>query len=400
MAEEELTVQTSLFDLPDFDQGVYSIKSDNLAQAVLGRNIKTTLKRAFEGVLTKIKDVDIEAFIQEDKPLRIRLSQREYTRMFPYDPKVSDIFEEAALYYTKNTTLEVPQLDNPDKVEYVNVVDKAKVLDDGDLEILFTRSILPHLQDVKARILVLDIKDFSKLRSPYTQKLFEMYSSWKGTAVVTRVSVDALRKVLNTPPSYNTARLRKQIIDKGNDEINEETSLYVTYEVVKGETGKAIKYFDFTVIDKNNRQDDLIEGEWQVVEDTDDEIADVLVNNFSEQGVSDEIFEAIVELRRLKNKPVLQVSVDAFIRSAMKIARQEETKALDEILDIIVSQGYVSTLKAEWFLDEDKLAREQSKKEFEEQQRAAQKNKALPKADTQIAKAEIKNLRQVINGKG
>jgi hypothetical protein len=398
MAEKELTVQTSLFDLPDFDQGVYSIKSDNLAQAVLGRNIKTTLKRAFEGVLTKIKDVDIEAFIQEDKPLRIRLSQREYTRMFPYDPKVPDIFEEAALYYTKNTTLEVPQLDNPDKVEYVNVVDKAKVLDDGDLEILFTRSILPHLQDVKARILVLDIKDFSKLRSPYTQKLFEMYSSWKGTAVVTRVSVDALRKVLNTPPSYNTARLRKQIIDKGNDEINEETSLYVTYEMVKGETGKAIKYFDFTVIDKNSQQDDLIEGEYQVIEET-DEITDVLVNNFAEQGVSDEIFEAIVELRRQKNKPVLQVSVDAFIRSAMKIARQEETKSLDEILDIIVSQGYVSTLKAEWFLDEIKLAREQAKKELELQNQEAQKNKSIPKADTQTAKSEIKNLRQVVKGK-
>ncbi|MBD3843553.1 MAG: replication initiation protein, partial [Campylobacterales bacterium] len=314
--------QIQMFDLPDeVDNSNYSVKSDSLAQAILGKHIKIVYKRVFEGLLSQIKSVNIREFIEMDKPLLVNLSPAEYKAMFPRDSRIETIFKEAARYYSKNTTLEIPNDDDPDNPVFINVVDKAHILPSGEIEVLFTRSILPHLDEVKDRLLVLDIRDFAALSSKYSQKLFELFTSWKDT-INTQVSVEKLKQILSVPDSYSTSRFCSLALDVAINEINEETSLIVSYEKKKGNRGKAIKYLVFTIYEK---QDDNPSLSLEGLEENSKFPG--LINTFKTSGIKDEVFFTVAEIRRdqEKPKPTNQESMNAYFRKVIEIAKRSDT---------------------------------------------------------------------------
>lgn len=345
MAQENVIHQVEMFDDTGFNNEKYSVKSDILAVALLGDGIKPTYKRCFEGLLTKIKGIDVEAFILEDKPLRVRLSPQEYNLMFPLNAKgVADVFENSAIYYSKNTTLAVPQEDDPTKLEYINVVDSAKVVSSGELEVLFTRSILPHLSDVKRRLLIIDITQFGLLTSKYSQKLYETFSSWMSKADMHRASIDFLRKVLNVPDGYSDYKFRTQLLNGALSEINRKTKMQVSYESEKGSRGKAIKYLTFVlgVKDDVSSQVDLLFT---------DDAEDVLVNGFSADGILDPMFFNIVNRRKSLGKPVDQAAIDAYIGKLVGISKKPESLPLQEIVGMILAQGWKGWPQQSHFID-------------------------------------------------
>ncbi|GAB6071556.1 hypothetical protein JCM30760_26540 [Thiomicrorhabdus hydrogeniphila] len=340
------------FDLPEFDDSNYSVKSDALALAALGSKVKAVHKRTFEGLLSKIKSIDLDDFIKNDKPLWVTLSENEYRAMFPRDSKVPEIFKSAAQYYSKNTTVEVWESGNYDEEPtYVNVVDTARIRENGDLQILFTRGVMPHLSEVKERALIMDIRQFSKLSSKYAQKLFEIFSDLIAKDIVsTRIEIVGLRKILSVPVSYNNNRFMKLLLDVAIEEILEKTKLVIEYTPAKGRVGKAFQYIDFIVtVNDSDNSNDIDE----ISLDLDLEIRPQ--NLYGELGITDKQFNTIVKMREDKKKPIYQESLNEYFKILKTISEDPKTKSFDEILGIIIMQGYVTRLEKSWFIDESKV---------------------------------------------
>ena len=346
-------VQTS-FDLPELLDANFSVKSDAFAQAVLGEKVKPTYKRAFEGLMSKLTPVDIDELIKNDRPLVARLTPNEYKSMFPRDYRIPDIFEGAAEYYTEFSHIKVYEDgDTSKKPKLINVVDTAEILEDGSLQFLFTRGIMPHLNDMKSHWLVMSIQDFSRLSAKYSQHLFNMFSNWLCKDVVsTRVEIADLRVLLSVPNSYNNSRLMTKIIDVSIKEINDKTSMHVVYEPAKGRTGNAYQYLDFIVMKKES-----VEAE---IENPDqlELVAELAVNQFTEQGVTDSQFNTIMRLRQDKSKPIYQEAMNAYFNMMIKIAGLDNTVAFDEILAKSISSGWVTNLEKEWFIDKTRSVKD------------------------------------------
>lgn len=339
-------VQTS-FDLPELRDASFSVKSDAFAQAVLGEKVKPTYKRAFEGLMSKLTPVDIDELIKNDRPLLVQLSEKEYKSMFPRDDKVSEIFEGAAEYYTEFSHIKIySDGDTSNRPKLINVVDTAEILEDGSIQFLFTRGIMPHLNDMKSHLLVMSITDFAQLSAKYSQHLFNIFSNWLGKNIVsTRVGVVDLRILLSVPDSYNTSRFMKNILDVSIKEIIDKTSLYAEYEPVKGKVGKAYQWLDFTVYKKTAMDSEADNTDQMEL------IEELAVNQFQSYGVTDEQFYDILQARKKEKKPVSQQGMNAFFQIMIKIAEKPDTLNFDEILLKVISAGWVKNLEKEWFID-------------------------------------------------
>ena len=332
----------------------FSVKSDALANAALGAKISPNIKRCFEGLLSKISCIDLDEFIEKDKPLRVRLTQSEYRKTFPKAKNVSDVFKKAKNYYGKNCQVEIWK-DGENEPELINVVDTAKILNNGTLEMLFTRGIMPHLKEVQGRFLILNISEFSNLSSKYSQKLYELSSAWAGNdCLYTRVEIDTLKKILSVPDSYNTFRFNKQILTPSTKEVSEKTTHKISFTLEKGDTGKSYKYIDFRVEVEQKDSDEAsgIEGESKQEA--------VAVNKWKDKGVTDLQYQTIIELRVQKKKPVFQGSMDEFFKVLEGISEEETTLDFKECVSYVVNHGYVGKLNKTWFLCEKKVAKSKS----------------------------------------
>jgi len=334
--------QQMTFNLPEFDDRSYSVKSDILANAVLGSQIKTTYKRAFEGLLSKMTTLDINAYIKEDKPLRVSLSPKEYQQRFPRERNIKETFRETARYYQKNSSLEIiypNDAGNDGKEEYINVVDTATIRPSGEIEILFTRGILPHLNDVRGRLLIMNIDEFGKLTGKYSQKIFEIFSAWLSKDIVSnRVEIEWLRTILKVPQSYNFSRFKKQILDISIKDIHEHTQLQITILNIEKQ-GRSFKYIHFSL--SNNEQEiDLINKN-----------LDLVTNQFRNQGITDEMFNDLKSRRESLGLTFDQPGMNASCKILIKISEMEHTHDLETIFDITISSKWKS-YKAEYYRTE------------------------------------------------
>jgi hypothetical protein len=371
--------QLDMFNIPELDDENYSIKGNSLAESVMGAKIKPVYKRCFEGILTKLKFVNIQDYIVNDRPLRIQLTQDEYRAMFPRDNRITQIFIETARFYTRNTTLEIPSYNKNVPSKLVNVVDTAQVLENGTLEILFTRGILPYLSNEQDKFLALDIREFSKLTSKYAQKLYELLTSWRmsdDSGARYRVPVDLFMRIMSVPASYSQSQFFHQILSPAINEIVEKTSFVPTVFPERGSKGKAIKYYDFSVT---------------VALPTDgafsDEPAELPVqkeipieNRFKHFGITDEMIATIVETKRSKDKPVSQFTVDSYLEMIINCAKRPDTHDLNDCLSIAISSGWIVP-KCEWLIDAEKAAKikasqqiKQTALNLEDQKTEASKN--------------------------
>lgn len=328
------------FDIPEFDNTSYSVKSDSFAMSVLNAGIKPSYKRCFEGLLSKVTRMDVNDYIVNDKPLRVSLSPSEYNARFPRDANIRNTFRETAKFYQKNSHLEVIDPEDQDGEEkYINIVDTASIKPNGDLEILFTRGVLPHLNDAKSRLLIMDIDQFGKLGGKYAQKLFEVFSGWsknnKDVIFQTKAEIDWFRKTLRVPSTYNFTNFKNSIFDSGIEEIHEKTDMRVEYSIIKeGRKNKyfniSVSWFDETVAVQNKV--DVEEGSSEVV------------NHFADKGFDDVMFQDLLDRRKQLGQPHDQAGMNAACRTLLRIANEPGTYSLDEILDMTISNGWKNYL--------------------------------------------------------
>lgn len=242
---EGTTDYISRFEFPENEGRVMT--------ALFGAHVNPTYRNCVKGVLSKIKAMDINMSILHDTPLKVVLSPGEYQEMFPCAEKsIADIFEESVKYYSEKTNLAVTLLKSLSGEKHINVIDGAWVNEAGEIEILFTRSILPFLGDIKYRLNFIDVTEFNLLSNRYSQKLYEVFSRASLVLETLCVEVDSIRALLKVPEGYSDYKLRTIIVLRAVKEINKKTKIQVLCSFEKGERGKAVKFIRFVIVKQPN----------------------------------------------------------------------------------------------------------------------------------------------------
>lgn len=116
--------------------------------------------------------------------------------------------------------------------------------EDGFLVARFDPDLKPHFLQLKEKFTEYKLAEYISLRSTYTQQIFDFIKSWSSEPE-TKISVDDLHKMLNTPESYRTnfKELRRWILEPAHKEITKKTNLKYEWEPIK--KGRAVAEIRF-----------------------------------------------------------------------------------------------------------------------------------------------------------
>jgi plasmid replication initiation protein len=133
---------------------------------------------------------------------------------------------------------------------------------DGVIFAKFHPDLRPFFLGLKSHFTKYDLKEFLKLPSIYSQKLFEYLKSWDDC--VERIEdIETICVMLGAPESFrcNFKDFRRRVLDKAHQDILNLTSLHYEWEAIKKGTGKtspvtAIRFI-FSPSQKAERQESL-----------------------------------------------------------------------------------------------------------------------------------------------
>jgi hypothetical protein len=110
---------------------------------------------------------------------------------------------------------------------------------DGVIFAKFHPDLKPFFLGLKSHFTKYELKEFLKLPSIYSQKLFEYLKSWDDC--VERVEdIETICVTLGVPESFrcNFKDFRRRVLDKAHEDISQLTSLRYEWEAIKKGTGK------------------------------------------------------------------------------------------------------------------------------------------------------------------
>jgi plasmid replication initiation protein len=110
---------------------------------------------------------------------------------------------------------------------------------DGVIFARFHPDLQPFFLGLKSHFTKYDLKEFLKLPSIYSQKLFEYLKSWDDCVERTE-DIETIRVILGAPESIscNFKDFRRRVLDKAHQDILRLTSLRYEWEAIKKGTGK------------------------------------------------------------------------------------------------------------------------------------------------------------------
>ncbi len=137
------------------------------------------------------------------------------------------------------------------KLKLFNLIDSVSMQkhndDDIVARVIFHEKMLPLLSDLKARftpILFSDVKEFSSFNTYRFYELFMQYLNEETGNGWVQIEIEKLKYMLVLSDKYRLfADFKKRVIDPSVNEINEQSSLLVQYDLIKkGRKFSAIKF--------------------------------------------------------------------------------------------------------------------------------------------------------------
>lgn len=211
----------------------------------------------------------------------------EHTEATPYVLPIAELakevgFEDKNLYRgmwgivreLADTYVQVDSLEEPEKKVLVGlVVNKVKPRIDGDRDRLYTggsfvvtlhADLLPYVKLLKERFTKVELKYAFRLRSTFSQRLYDIFKTQEFHGREFVVALAELRKMLAMKDT-DMARFpdfRRFVLEKACGEINERTDIHVVYSTLK--TGNRVDGINFQVKRRKaadvERQVDFIAG--------------------------------------------------------------------------------------------------------------------------------------------
>lgn len=134
---------------------------------------------------------------------------------------------------------------------------------DGEcnVELHFTKYILPYISDLRKEFTRYELDHISKFNSAYSIRLYELMCQYKAKSN-REISIDDLRYMFQIEDKYKVTKdLRRYVIDPALKDINEKTPLEISCEAVK--EGRKITRFRFQIAEKEKQNTQVISTESQ-----------------------------------------------------------------------------------------------------------------------------------------
>lgn len=105
-----------------------------------------------------------------------------------------------------------------------------------DLEQIITfqlcKSFAEYVEDITNKFTVLELVAFSKLRSSYSQRMFEFASKNKNLPAY-KMPINDFKKYFKVPVNYNMCNIDQRILNQASEELEKSTSLRVKHKKIK-----------------------------------------------------------------------------------------------------------------------------------------------------------------------
>lgn len=117
---------------------------------------------------------------------------------------------------------------------------------EGTVKVLFTKELVPFINELERNFTKYHIKDTAKMTSVYAIRLYELIIAWRSTHKTPMFSVEDFRKKLGIEPNEYTrmSNFKPRVLDIAIEQINTLSNIRIRVEQHK--KGRSIIGFSFT----------------------------------------------------------------------------------------------------------------------------------------------------------
>ena len=282
-------------------------------------------------------------------------------------------------------------------------VKRAKVTrEDRDMyvKLAFHPDLKPYLLRLKSNFTLLDIRNFVRLHSGSSMRIYELLKQYENTNSKQReISLENLKSMLGITDKYQLyGSFKQKILDEAQRRINESTDISFTYEEIK--KGKQVVSIRFKITRKPNSPK------------THKEISNNLVEEprFFDEAAQNLVFDEVYVVAKhwgITASTLLQLTqayAPEVIRSAMRLTQKNEK--LGKIKEN--AAGFFVKAVKEGFVDNTEKATQERekrrevaliKRQFQEnrEQKAIKQKEILVRRQTDVAMSLIASDKTLID---
>lgn len=183
----------------------------------------------------------------------------------------------------------------------------------GKIEVNIDKDFKKILYEVKKKIFF-DLAYTLNMKSNYSQRVYYYMKSFEDTGW--RIDlIDDLTKKLEAPESYkNFANMKKYVLDKAKEEINEITDILFDYEPVK--SGRKVTHIKSTIKSKNKN---IINYKKMSVEFIIATIGDLIDGEIDAKKILNALDYAVKESKNPKNKKEEITNIEEYFQTQVDI---------------------------------------------------------------------------------
>ncbi|PWK27619.1 replication initiator protein [Arcicella aurantiaca] len=162
------------------------------------------------------------------------------------------------------------------------------------LDISFHPDMKPYLLQLQSQFLMYDVRNILKLQSSFSIRIYELLKQYETIGKRT-LKVQELKEMLDVVDKYPLyGNFKQRVIVKAQEDLEKFTDIKFTFDEVK--SGRAVTGLVFWIIPNREKQDSgnllyLPEVASTIVEDTDQEISQLLTLTQRWEGVSKTVVE-------------------------------------------------------------------------------------------------------------
>lgn len=118
---------------------------------------------------------------------------------------------------------------------------------EGSLELRFSKDILPYVNQLSKEFTRFALSDIAKMQSGHAIRMYELIMQWRNSKTQSfEIEINEFRRQLHIEGQYPAIKdLKKRVIDKSIEQINEYSPFEISYEQRK--TGRRISHLIFSI---------------------------------------------------------------------------------------------------------------------------------------------------------
>jgi len=196
----------------------------------------------------KILMLCITQINKDDKEFIYKIPINEINNSFVYNKDIKRLKQQSKRL--QGRVVEIPQ-ENPRDFVFITMITRIEYKD-GILSVKFSEDIIPHLVDFKENFTKYHIKNIINLSSKYSIRFYELLRkdlfkvNNKRKFIIVNYELDYLFDMFLIPKSLRKiSKFKSEILKKVNEEINNKTDVFFTYEFIK--TGRKFTNIEFKI---------------------------------------------------------------------------------------------------------------------------------------------------------